>query len=481
MGIRLQPRELDIPDKDPFRNDLLSREEPAKVLTHLVESIEEGPCVLAVDAEWGAGKTTFLKLWAQHLRNSGFPVVELNAWETDHSGDPFVTLSSELAKGLEKYKKDLGRKIRTVKTAAAKVLRYAIPGAVRLATAGIPYVNSLMEEVVGKVLTSYASTRLARYETAQKSIETFKSVLQEMANNLFKLKGKPLMVFIDELDRCRPTYAVEFLEVAKHIFSVESVVFVMAVNHSELAHSIRTLYGHGFNAEGYLQRFFDADFRLPAPERKAFIEALLHSMRINVTSDESGTKEARSHEQTVQKLLTAFFGASEISLREIAQAIHRLGLVFASLSVDQRDRLLTTTVALILRTLDSNLYRRFRRREVSDSDVVASIFKRTGDQKLQRTEEGEVFESIIIAGFKEQGARKSSLLDKYEKMEKESQIQDPCYNHACRVARKVRDYEKVGFLQSVQLLELVSEYFINDASNAASHDDVRSRSPESQL
>ena len=100
---------------------------------------------------------------------------------------------------------------------------------------------------------------------------------------------------------------------------------------------------------------------------------------------------------------------------------------------------------------------------------------------MQRMEEGEVFESIIIAGFKEQGARKSSLLDKYEKMEKGSQLQDPDYNHACRVARNVRDYEQVGFSQSVQLLNLVSEYFVNDASNAASHDDVRSRSPESQL
>ena len=185
MGIRLQPLEIDIPTDDPFKNDLLSRKEPAEVLTHLVGSVE-GPCVIAVDAEWGAGKTTFLKLWAQHLRNNKFPVVEFNAWETDHSGNPFVTLSSELAKGVEEYKKDMGKRIRTVKTAAAKVLRHAIPGAVRSATAGIPYVNSLMEEVVGKILTSYASTRLTRYEAVQRSIENFKSVLQKMANNLFE-------------------------------------------------------------------------------------------------------------------------------------------------------------------------------------------------------------------------------------------------------------------------------------------------------
>ena len=51
---------------------------------------------MAVDAAWGAGKTTFLKMWAQHLRNEGFPVVEFNAWETDASGDPFLALTSEI-------------------------------------------------------------------------------------------------------------------------------------------------------------------------------------------------------------------------------------------------------------------------------------------------------------------------------------------------------------------------------------------------
>ena len=87
MGIRIQPREIDVPENDPFKNDLLGRKESVEVLTHLVGSLE-GPCVLAVDAAWGNGKTTFLRIWAQYLRNRGFPVVEFNAWETDFSGTP---------------------------------------------------------------------------------------------------------------------------------------------------------------------------------------------------------------------------------------------------------------------------------------------------------------------------------------------------------------------------------------------------------
>ena len=72
------------------------------MLTHLAGNLE-GPCVLAVDAAWGTGKTTFIGMWSQHLRNQGFPVVPFNAWETDFSGDPLLTLTSELTEGLHEY------------------------------------------------------------------------------------------------------------------------------------------------------------------------------------------------------------------------------------------------------------------------------------------------------------------------------------------------------------------------------------------
>ena len=89
MGIRIQPLEVEVPEKDPFKNDLLERKEPTEVLTHLIGSIE-GPCVLAIDSMWGAGKTTFIRIWAQFLRNKGFAVIEFNAWSTDYSKDPFL-------------------------------------------------------------------------------------------------------------------------------------------------------------------------------------------------------------------------------------------------------------------------------------------------------------------------------------------------------------------------------------------------------
>ena len=88
MGIRIRPEEVEIPPDKPFEHDLLDRKDLAKFLTQVVDGID-GPCVMAIDAPWGAGKTTFLKMWSRHLRKKCFPVVEFNAWETDHAADPF--------------------------------------------------------------------------------------------------------------------------------------------------------------------------------------------------------------------------------------------------------------------------------------------------------------------------------------------------------------------------------------------------------
>ena len=243
--------------------------------------LSKGPCALAVDAARGSGKTTFLKIWAQHLRNKGFPVVQFNAWETDFSGEPFVALSTELMEGLDEYKGSVKKYIARMKMRAKEVLRRTVPSVTQLATAAISEGEPIGKEI-GEAVASYAEARLTEYPVAQKSLKEFRRVLQDMATALSTQRaGRPLIVVIDELDRCRPSYAVELLELAKHLFSVEQIVFVMAVNRAELAHSIKALYGGGFDAEGYLRRFFDVDFRLPDPERDAFIDAMLDGVQIN--------------------------------------------------------------------------------------------------------------------------------------------------------------------------------------------------------
>ena len=411
MRVRIQPREIDVPEENPFRHDLLGRKEAVEVLTRLVGNIE-GPCVLAVDAAWGNGKTTFLNIWTQYLCNDGFPVVKFNAWETDFSGDPFIALSTELREGLERYAtKYLEPKITDLKKKITEVARRAVPGIFRVATAGILDINPLLEKEIGQALASYAEARLSEYQEAQKSVKAFRQTLQDIANTVSNSKGKrPIIVVIDELDRCRPSYAVELLEVAKHLFAVDHIVFVMAVNRSELAHSVKALYGNDFDAEGYLRRFFDVDFRLPEPERDAFINEAFKAIQIERYFIRTDDQRAKQDAETVRNMLLGFFRAPDLSLRRIAQALHRLGLVFGSLRSNCRSFAPGVAVALILRTIDADLYHRFLDGEVSDLDVVDTVFARPGAEAFRLEEEGRLFEAVTIMAAQEfEAARKGGL------------------------------------------------------------------------
>ena len=490
MGIRIQPLDIEIPGDDPFKNDLLERKEPAEVLTHLIGSIE-GPCVLAVDAVWGAGKTTFLRIWAQYLRNKGFPIVEFNAWETDFTGDPFIALSGELMDGLSGDTDGApADKITEAKRAAKAVLRWAVPGIIRIATAGILDVDPMLEKEAGQALASYAEERLSSYRKQQESVQEFRDILQGIAGDLAENKqGLPLVVIIDELDRCRPSYAVELLEIAKHLFSVDHIVFVLAVNRSELAHSIKALYGSDFDAHGYLRRFFDIDFRLPEPGRTKFIDNLLAATRFNDYFKRTQDTMAEHDYPAVNTLLTVFFDAPDLSLRAIAQAIHRLGLVLASLRDDRRSFATWTVVVLILRTIDPNLYYQFIRSEVSDLEVVDKICNRPGIKVLQEQPTDDQlkamshFQAIIIvvhqkeesfAGPTREEPINSPLLQKYQNMvdanEADNTSRSPELKLAGRVIRLVRNYldnphsspSGFGFRHSVGRIELLSADLINE-------------------
>jgi predicted KAP-like P-loop ATPase len=98
--MKLKAPLVEIPTEDPFRNDLLKRKQSAELLTELVRSTND-PLVLCINAEWGNGKTTFLKMWRKLLINSGFNTLYFNAWENDIAEDALVSLIGELEVGIE--------------------------------------------------------------------------------------------------------------------------------------------------------------------------------------------------------------------------------------------------------------------------------------------------------------------------------------------------------------------------------------------
>ena len=472
MGIRIQPYEIDVPEKAPFENDLLNRKESVETLTQLVANFE-GPCVLALDAEWGNGKTTFLKMWSRHLRNKEFPVVEFNAWETDFAQEPFLALSNELTNGLKEYEDgSLENKIELTKKLTKELLVQAVPIGMRLASTSLG-VGALAD--AGDIFASLVKERVDAYGEAKNSIRKFRGTLQDTAVELFEQKGQPLVVMIDELDRCRPSYAVELLEVAKHLFSVDRIVFVLAVNRSELAHSIKALYGSDFDAVGYLGRFFDVDVRLPEPDRDEFVESLLRAIDFDDYFKRTQDPEGRGDVQFARGVLRSSISCADVSFRRIAQAVHRLGLVLGSLRRDKRSFAVTAVVALVMRMIDAELYRRFCRGEASDMEIVDKVYGHAAAAGTLGDRDRCDFEATVSAAAREVlGAFPQDLqqdpspllkryLEEIKGKDDSEQSSDSTIKHANRVIEMMTNHymmarrqRGIGFKESVRRIELFS-------------------------
>ena len=454
MSFRIQPRDIDVPKDDPFSNDLLGRKEPIEALTRLVGSLE-GPCVIAVDAPWGTGKTTFFRMWGQHLRNEDFLVADFNAWETDFSGDPLLALSTELLRSLEESADEAWRAdVREIMEKVPDLLMAAASTIVSTATHGLVDVKSLLEP----------TERVRRYGEAVQRFRGFREDLQDVANSASESRsGKPLIILIDELDRCRPPYAVELLEVAKHLFASRHVVFALALNRAELEHSVQTLYGDGFDAHGYLRRFFDIDCRLPDPDRGLFIDNMLDVSGIGDTLQRVTEQEVRLHAPTVRSMLHGFFSLPHLSLRRVGQAIHRLGLVYASLSQEHPALLLYSSVALILRTLDADLYHGLVTKRASGDEALESLSAGRHGSSYSQASERDLFEAVILAS---DDPHNSELLREYEAMlggaEHRRGDGATTREHATSVvqlAQRMGAWKDIqsGFAAAVERIELFSE------------------------
>ncbi|MGE4289412.1 MAG: P-loop NTPase fold protein [Salinivirgaceae bacterium] len=252
-----------LPDKDnPFLNCKLGREPYADVLTNLVTNYADG-FVLAINNPWGTGKTTFVKMWEQKLKNLEFKTLYFNAWENDFEPDVLVTLISELKDLQDTKSKKLFREL----------LKNAAPLGKKLALSAA---KSLVDKYIGEGLSKEATSAISEvavdgleselntYLDRKKSTISFKDSLAKFVEK--STDDKPVIFIIDELDRCRPNYAVEVLEQIKHLFSVPKIVFVLSIDKEQLGHAVRGVYGsEKLNADEYLRRFIDVEYSIPEP------------------------------------------------------------------------------------------------------------------------------------------------------------------------------------------------------------------------
>jgi len=348
--LRLRPRAFIADPSDPFANDVLEREQQVKAFCSILSGIET-PVILSVDGGWGAGKTAFVKMCAGWMRSDaseshGVSVVEFNAWTQSHTGDPLrdmvAAITDQITEGSTEQRRQL-----------AELLRRQ---AARLASDG------LLDDEFFSIA-----------DGPQHELARFRDVLRGYVSDC----GGRLVVFVDELDRCRPDYALSVLEKIRHLFDVDGVVVVLAVNRAALDHAVGTLHGPPGKGERYLRRFVDQATSLPDPDEKAVTAFMEHLYR------ETGLAERMKADTYTRLILELLIGPADGSLRDLEQAVHRVLVVFASVprssddAFDMSDAMWAWEQAamtlMVLREVDRDSYRKFTSRKIDGFEAGQAL------------------------------------------------------------------------------------------------------------
>ena len=253
MSIFSKVKPIEVTNKNPHEYDALDREKDCLFLLDLIEK-SDTPFTLAVDADWGNGKTVFIKMLQAHLTKKQFNSVFFNAWECDFYSEPLAPLIAEIGKQIPPADSPIGESLREK---GSKLIQ----GIKEAASSSYPSVAAILKviEVVSDNTKPEVLDSIGDYETYREALKNFKESLEEFSSK--SQNGKPLVVLIDDLDRCRPDFAINMLERVKHIFDVPSLFFVIAVNKREFSNVVKSFYGCE-DGERYLEKFFDLVFHL---------------------------------------------------------------------------------------------------------------------------------------------------------------------------------------------------------------------------
>ena len=358
--------EIQTLEKTFATHDEFNRKPIAENIIRLLTSpIDLSPMV--IDGGWGTGKTEFCQklIRLMEQQHPDYQPVYIDAFRSDHSGEPLLALLAEIIKACtppegsdEKLIEEHKDRIRRITKAAGFVMKTVAKAAVGhvlkqnmedLAEGMSQIINDKQEAKNAAATVAGAATTLASHSIdatidatveallkeqieAEKNLETLKACLKELAAD------KPIILFIDELDRCRPDYAVDMLEVIKHVFDVENVKVVLVTNTKQLRAAINHRYGMEVDAHKYLDKFLKYSFALPDKvvarfEEERALVAVEHFKQLIRKSRMASELQALIDERspTIIGFISDMIERNNISLRETERLVRFLE-IYHSLS-----------------------------------------------------------------------------------------------------------------------------------------------------
>lgn len=379
--MKLFPQDNDVVTYETgFDDDLLERKKISKQLSELVEKVNS-PTVIALDDKWGSGKSYFLKRWvaAHQSDNEGTATtVYFDAFENDYLSDPLVSLIASVS---ERIPIEQEETIRRWKDTAKKLAKPTLGVALSLATFGAKQYLDDMGDTIVEAVSSEAKDTVPDIwqieKERQDAMQSFRELLVELTENT----NAPIVIVIDELDRCRPDFALSVLEIIKHFFSVPKVHFVLGINGSALENSVRARYGADMDAESYLRKFINVSFSLPRFIGNNHDEAAIVSYATQMSSRMELPNRLANR---CIELLKCVSKENYVSLRDVGKVLSKIALLPSTASETNWTDGYLDTICILL--VSSVVCSKFHKDLISGNATADDMMSFIGATKLNTSE-----------------------------------------------------------------------------------------------
>lgn len=316
--------------------DEFDRKPIAKKLITMIESnLAISPMV--IDGNWGTGKTEFCTKTLHLIKTEhqdSLTCAYIDAFEADHINDPLIPIVAAISDLIE----DSSKKIVFLNKAKA-IVRYGLKASARAGFAWLlkskaetldQEFQKELEKAVEEGSENIVNGIIQDYQEAKKDIDSLKTILKDIT------KDKKLVIFIDELDRCRPDFAIAIIEKIKHVFDIENVKFILVTNYSQMMAAVNHCYGQALDAHRYLDKFIKFKFYLTqskySNKRKQHVS--YHYAEQLIKNSDVLKGHSSYYLDSRHDLLNNLIAINELSLREISNFILYLEL-FHTLKSDQ--------------------------------------------------------------------------------------------------------------------------------------------------
>lgn len=304
------------------KHDKLGRFDFCNNITKEIFSTKtEGSLVVALNAPWGTGKTQLIKMWGneinlESLSDEPYRAIYYSAWENDDWTDAFTPFVYNLAEDRGKMEEFASIIEIMGKTSSRKLMKLFGRAIIDILLNQVGVSDSLKKDMADLISESKESVvQEAGLDVSDEFKEYSKSKIK-LKSYLEKIHDGKIVFFIDELDRCKPTFAIETLEIIKHFFDLDNFIFVLSLDLMELVKSIEAVYGKGIDPTKYLAKFIDFRIDIPKVEKKYLSKFVFSCMKIQ----EIETNE----KELLVDALTLFFNEFDYELRDIILVINMI-------------------------------------------------------------------------------------------------------------------------------------------------------------